>query len=306
MINIKLLDEYINIFSEKDLLNLMKKIKIVHIQGFSSIEKAIKLNPLFVKNIIKQKLKEEKHSSFKNINDYIKLRNEDTVVYQKTIMIDLLNDYNTGTISDLLLEKGLKINNTLEKSSVDIANLQEQIHKLEDNNAELQKTIKQLNRENIKQEEILKKQLQDDYNKRLNEKILELEKQKKADILSLSRTALEFRKKFESLNNEYTQYKKIEEKRRYFDSIFEKKRIVLLSMIPKEDSYFPYYYYSLHCIDLLQGHFDNNVDEIWMPKGLLDEMKLNAIRSKVSETVNQCLYYEFEDVKIKAMGLERC
>lgn len=60
-------------------------------------------------------------------------------------MIDLLNDYNTGTISDLLLEKGLKINNTLEKSSVDIANLQEQIHKLEDNNAELQKTIKQLN-----------------------------------------------------------------------------------------------------------------------------------------------------------------
>lgn len=41
MINIKLLDEYINIFSEKDLLNLMKKIKIVHIQGFSSIEKAI-------------------------------------------------------------------------------------------------------------------------------------------------------------------------------------------------------------------------------------------------------------------------
>lgn len=208
MINIKLLDEYINIFSEKDLLNLMKKIKIVHIQGFSSIEKAIKLNLLFVKNIIKQKLKEEKHSSFKNINDYIKLRNEDTVVYQKTIMIDLLNDYNTGTISDLLLEKGLKINNTLEKSSVDIANLQEQIHKLEDNNAELQKTIKQLNRENIKQEEILKKQLQDDYNKRLNEKILELEKQKKADILSLSRTALEFRKKFESLNNEYTQYKK--------------------------------------------------------------------------------------------------
>lgn len=145
MINIKLLDEYINIFSEKDLLNLMKKIKIVHIQGFSSIEKAIKLNPLFVKNIIKQKLKKEKHSSFKNINDYIKLRNEDTVVYQKTIMIDLLNDYNTGTISDLLLEKGLKINNTLEKSSVDIANLQEQIHKLEDNNAELQKTIKQLN-----------------------------------------------------------------------------------------------------------------------------------------------------------------
>lgn len=71
-------------------------------------------------------------------------------------MIYLLNDYNTGTISDLLLEKGLKINNTLEKSSVDIANLQEQIHKLEDNNAELQKTIKQLNRENIKQEEILK------------------------------------------------------------------------------------------------------------------------------------------------------
>lgn len=43
-----------------------------------------------------------------------------------------------------------------------------------------------------------------------------------------------------------------------------------------------------------------------MPKGLLDEMKLNAIRSKVRETVNQCLYYEFEDVQIKAMGLERC
>lgn len=311
--NDELFEKFYGTFGPPEITVLSAILDIDKIPGFTSIVNAIVKNFTFTKNVIKSNLKKlSKHGLFTTAEEYKKEKEKAEAGYKCMLLLDLYNDYNVDIIKELIAEEGyldFLIESEPEVEIVvdgDEIPSDKEISELKSEVTSLKQKIKKHAKELARQEEVLRKRLKDDYDKRLKAKISELEGKHSKEVASINAKRDELASQNEKLSKEYDDYKKLTNKKlQQYELILKQKNVVLLSMKPAKDELFPYNYEvaSLKCFlndELVNSCFS----EVWVEKEQLDDLKINAIKIKARDYGNQCLVYEVESQKIKEFGLE--
>lgn len=311
--NEELFEKFYSTFNPVDVGTLAMILDIDKIPGFTSIANAILKNFTFTKNVIKGNIKRlSKHGPYTTIEEYKKEKEKGEAGYKCVLLFDLINNYNVDIIKELVAEEGyldFLVEDEPEVEIVvegdDVASDKE-IGELKNEITTLKQKVKKHAKELVRQEEVLRKRLKEDYDKRLKTKISELEGKHSKEVAGINAKRDELASQNEKLSKEYDVYKKDTNKKlQQYELILKQKHIVLLSMKPEKDELFPYNYEvaSLKCF--LNGELVNSCfSEVWVEKEQLDDIKINAIKIKARDYGNQCLVYEVESQKIKEFGLE--
>ena len=311
--NEELFEKFYGTFGPPEITVLSAILDIDRIPGFTSIVNAIVKNFTFTKNVIKSNLKKlSKHGSNTTIEDYKKDKEKGEAGYKCVLLLDLYNNYNVDIIREIIAEEAY-LNYLVEaEPEVEIVvdgdeiDSDKEISELKSEIASLNQKIKKHSKELVRQEEVLRKRLKEDFDKRLKTKISELEGKHTKEVISINARREELARENEKLSKEYETYKKDTNKKlQQYEIILKHKRIVLLSMKPVNDELFPYNYELATLKSFLNGELiDSCFSEVWVEKEQLDDLKINAIKIKARDYGNQCLVYEVESQKIKEFGLE--
>ena len=311
--NEELFEKFYSTFDPVEIGTLSIILDIDKIPGFTSTANAILKNFTFTKNVIKSNLKKlSKHGPNTTIEDYKKDKEKGEAGYKCELLLDLYNNYNVDIIRELIAEEGF-LNYLVEaEPEVEIVvdgdeiDSDKEISELKSEIARVNQKIKKHSKELVRQEEVLRKRLKEDFDKRLKTKISELEGKHTKEVISINARREELARENEKLSKEYETYKKdINKKLQHYEIILKHKRIVLLSMKPVNDELFPYNYEVATLKSFLNGELiDSCFSEVWVEKEQLDDLKINAIKIKARDYGNQCLVYEVESQKIKKFGLE--
>ena len=227
-------------------------------------------------------------------------------------MKHLYNNYNVDIIREIIAEEAY-LNYLVEaEPEVEIVvdgdeiDSDKEISELKSEIASLNQKIKKHSKELVRQEEVLRKRLKEDFDKRLKTKISELEGKHTKEVVSINAKREELARENDKLSEEYETYKKDTNKKlQHYEIILKQKKIVFLSMKPVNDELFPYNYEVATLKSFLNGELiDSCFSEVWVEKEQLDDLKINAIKIKARDYGNQCLVYEVESQKIKEFGLE--
>lgn len=311
--NDELFEKFYGTFGIVETSALAAGLDIDKIPGFTSVANAISKNLTFTKNVIKSNLKKlSNHGSFTTAEEYKKEKEKAEAGYKCILLLDLYNDYNVDIIKELIAEEGYldflveaepEVEIVVEGDDVAADN---EIGELKSEITTLKQKIKKHSKELARQEEVLRKRLKEDYDKRLKTKISELEGKHSKEVASISAKRDELASHNEKLNKEYDAYKKETNKKLHqYELILKQKNVVLLSMKPAKDELFPYNYEVASLKSFLNGELANSCfSEVWVEKEQLDDIKINAIKIKARDYGNQCLVYEVESQKIKEFGLE--
>lgn len=311
--NEELFEKFYGTFGTEEISALAIIFDIDKIPGFSSIVNAIVKNLTFTKNVIKSNIKRlSNHSSFTTAEEYKKEKEKNEAGYKCFLLLDLFNNYNADIIRGLIAEEGYLDFLAEAEPEVEIVVAgddiapDKEIGELKSEITTLKQKIKKHAKELARQEEVLRKRLKDDYDKRLKAKISELEGKHSKEVASISAKRDELASQNEKLSKEYDAYKKDTNKKlQQYELILKQKHIVLLSMKPEKDELFPYNYEVASLKSFLNGELVNSYfSEVWVEKEQLDDLKINAIKIKARDYGNQCLVYEVESQKIKEFGLE--
>lgn len=311
--NDELFEKFYGTFGIVETSALAAGLDIDKIPGFTSVANAISKNLTFTKNVIKSNLKKlSNHGSFTTAEEYKKEKEKAEAGYKCILLLDLYNDYNVDIIKELIAEEGYldflveaepEVEIVVEGDDVAADN---EIGELKSEITTLKQKIKKHSKELARQEEVLRKRLKEDYDKRLKTKISELEGKHSKEVASISAKRDELASHNEKLNKEYDAYKKETNKKlQQYELILKQKNVVLLSLKPAKDEFFPYNYEVASLKSFLNGELANSCfSEVWVEKEQLDDLKINAIKIKARDYGNQCLVYEVESQKIKEFGLE--
>lgn len=311
--NEELFEKFYSTFDPVEIGTLAIILDIDKIPGFTSTANAILKNFTFTKNVIKSNLKRlSKHGPNTTIEEYKKEKEKNEAGYKCVLLFDLFNNYNVDIIRELIAEEGYL--NHLVESEPEVEMLvdgdeidpDKEISELKREIASLNQQIKKHSKELARQEEVLRKRLKEDFDKRLKTKISELEGKHTKEVVSINAKREELARENDKLSKEYETYKKDTNKKlQHYEIILKHKRIVLLSMKPVNDELFPYNYEVATLKSFLNGELiDSCFSEVWVEKEQLDDLKINAIKIKARDYGNQCLVYEVESQKIKEFGLE--
>lgn len=311
--NEELFEKFYSTFDPVEVGTLAMILDVDKIPGFTSIANAILKNFTFTKNVIKSNIKRlSKHGPYTTIEEYKKEKEKGEAGYKCVLLFDLINNYNVDIIRELIAEEGYldflveaepEVEIVVEGD--DVASDKE-IGELKNEITILKQKVKKHAKELARQEEVLRKRLKDDYDKRLKAKISELDGKHSKEVASISAKRDELASQNEKLNKEYDAYKKETNKKlQQYELILKQKNVVLLSMKPAKDELFPYNYEVASLKSFLNGELANSCfSEVWVEKEQLDDIKINAIKIKARDYGNQCLVYEVESQKIKEFGLE--
>lgn len=311
--NEELFEKFYGTFGTEEISALAIIFDIDKIPGFSSIVNAIVKNLTFTKNVIKSNIKRlSNHSSFTTAEEYKKEKEKNEAGYKCFLLLDLFNNYNADIIRGLIAEEGYLDFLAEAEPEVEIVVAgddiapDKEIGELKSEITTLKQKIKKHAKELARQEEVLRKRLKDDYDKRLKAKISELEGKHSKEVASISAKRDELASQNEKLSKEYDAYKKDTNKKlQQYELILKQKNVILLSMKPEKDELFPYNYEVASLKSFLNGELVNSYfSEVWVEKEQLDDLKINAIKIKARDYGNQCLVYEVESQKIKEFGLE--
>lgn len=311
--NEELFEKFYSTFDPVEVGTLAMILDVDKIPGFTSIANAILKNFTFTKNVIKSNIKRlSKHGPYTTIEEYKKEKEKGEAGYKCVLLFDLINNYNVDIIRELIAEEGYldflveaepEIEIVVEGDDVASDN---ELGELKSEITTLKQKIKKHSKELARQEEVLRKRLKEDYDKRLKTKISELEGKHSKEVASISAKRDELASHNEKLNKEYDAYKKETNKKlQQYELILKQKNVVLLSLKPAKDEFFPYNYEVASLKSFLNGELANSCfSEVWVEKEQLDDLKINAIKIKARDYGNQCLVYEVESQKIKEFGLE--
>ena len=311
--NDELFEKFYGTFGIVETSALAAGLDIDKIPGFTSVANAISKNLTYTKNVIKSNLKKlSNHGPFTTAEEYKKEKEKAEAGYKCILLLDLYNDYNVDIIKELIAEEGyldFLIESEPEVEIVvdgDEIPFDKEISELKSEVTSLKQKIKKHAKEVARQEEVLRKELKEDYDKRVKAKISELEGKHSKEVASINAKRDELASQNEKLSKEYDDYKKLTNKKlQQYELIIKQKNVVLLSMKPAKDELFPYNYEVASLKSFLNGELANSCfSEVWVEKEQLDDIKINAIKIKARDYGNQCLVYEVESQKIKEFGLE--